>query len=72
MKERVVLNIYELELAEMMGMTPAEYGTGKLKLQGARDEREIIVAWLRTLASPENGFLPQTLANWIADEMHHQ
>lgn len=38
----------------------------------AEEERAIIVKWLRSLATPENGFLPRTLADWIEDEMHHE
>ena len=47
MKERVVLSSLELEMAKMVGMTPEEYGKGKLHLAGCKDERERIVAWLR-------------------------
>lgn len=35
-------------------------------------ERAKIAQWLKLLATPENGFLPRTLANWIEDEMHHE
>lgn len=69
-KEVVRLTQEEIEVARMVGMTPLEYGKGKLQLKGAREERAIIVDWLRSLATPENGFLPRTLADWIEDEMH--
>lgn len=69
-KEVVHLTSDEVEVARMVGMTPLEFARGKLQLKGARQERAIIVNWLRSLATPENGFLPRTLADWIEDEMH--
>lgn len=35
-------------------------------------EREKTTQWLKSLATPENGFLPRTLANWIEDGMHYE
>lgn len=72
MKERIYLTAEERELARMVGMDPLDFGRGKLRNIGARSERERIVKWLRSLATPENGFLPRTLADWIEDEMHHE
>jgi hypothetical protein len=46
-KERVVLSSLEREMAGMIGMTPVEYGKGKLHLAGCKDERAKIVDWLR-------------------------
>lgn len=40
--------------------------------EAAIRERAKIVNWLKSLATPENGFLPRTLANWIEDEMHYE
>lgn len=69
-KEVVHLTSGEVEVARMAGMTPLDFARGKLQLKGARWERAKIVDWLRNLATPENGFLPRTLADWIEDEMH--
>lgn len=72
MKERIYLTAEERDLARMVGMDPLDFGRGKLRNIGARSERELIVKWLRSLATPENSFLPRTLADWIEDEMHHE
>lgn len=72
MKERIYLTAEERDLARMVGMDPLDFGRGKLRNIGARSERELIVKWLRSLATPENAFLPRTLADWIDDEMHHE
>ena len=72
MKERIHLTAEEIEMAQLVGMDPLDFGRGKLRNIGARSERELIVKWLRSLATPENAFLPRTLADWIEDEMHHE
>ena len=53
-------------------LTPLRRKDQATGYQAAIRERTKIVQWLKSLATPENGFLPRTLANWIEDEMHYE
>ena len=57
---------------EGRGHVCAVHGPPALREEAAIRERAKIVEWLKSLATPENGFLPRTLANWIEDEMHYE
>lgn len=41
------------------------------ELEARKDERALIVKWLRSLGSETNHFLPATLAGWIEEGMHN-
>lgn len=61
---RITAEEWRKDNAEFLWRTAVETGINW--------ERAKIVNWLKSLATPENGFLPRTLANWIEDEMHYE
>lgn len=61
--------LYEPDDGEIEYWSELTHGREK---KAAETERAKIVNWLKSLATPENGFLPRTLANWIEDGMHYE